>query len=92
MSTEVIGRVVLSRAGRDAGRRFIVVGIADDAHVLLADGSLRSLNRPKKKKVKHLHFEKACMSGAEQAIIEGSMSDAKIRKYLSETSNKHSVD
>ena len=50
---EYIGQIVVSKAGRDAGRAFVIVGVADDAHVLIADGQLRGLSRPKKKKLKH---------------------------------------
>ena len=48
---EYIGQIVVSKAGRDAGRAFVIVGVADDAHVLIADGQLRGLSRPKKKKI-----------------------------------------
>ena len=50
----VIGRVVWSRAGRDKKRPFLIVGIADDGKVLIADGKLRTLAKPKKKNLKHL--------------------------------------
>ena len=33
-----IGRVVLSRQGRDAGRCFVVLQVVDDQYVLMADG------------------------------------------------------
>lgn len=47
------GRVVLSRAGRDAGRRFVVLRL-DEAHVYVADGDLRKCETPKKKKHRHV--------------------------------------
>lgn len=49
-----LGQVVLSRAGRDKGKSFVVVGDADLEHVLLSDGDLRKLEKPKKKKLKHI--------------------------------------
>lgn len=49
-----VGRVACSRAGRDKGRYAIIVAIVDDQYVLVADGSLRKLASPKKKKLKHL--------------------------------------
>ena len=51
-----IGDLVLSKSGRDNGRYFVVVGIIDEAYVYIADGSLRKLENPKKKKIKHLEF------------------------------------
>ena len=38
MNDTCLGRAVTSKAGRDKGRTFLIVGIADDNHVLLADG------------------------------------------------------
>ena len=48
------GTIVLSTAGRDSGRLFAVVGIPEDNFRLIADGRLRKLDRPKKKKLRHL--------------------------------------
>jgi len=49
-----LGEIVDSTAGRDSGKRFLVIGIVDDKHVLLADGSSRRIEKPKKKKLKHM--------------------------------------
>ncbi len=48
------GNIVLSKAGRDKGRYFVVLGVIDDNFVLIADGDLRKVDNPKKKKIKHL--------------------------------------
>lgn len=50
------GDLVISKSGRDKGRTFAVVGVTDEAYVYIADGSLRKLENPKKKKIKHLEF------------------------------------
>ena len=49
-----VGRVVRSKAGRDSGRLFLVVRILDEEHLMIADGDLRKLEKPKKKKLRHL--------------------------------------
>lgn len=49
-----VGQVVTSRAGRDAGRLYLVVGWREDGRVLVADGEGRSVKRPKPKNVRHL--------------------------------------
>jgi ribosomal protein L14E/L6E/L27E len=49
-----LGTVARSKAGRDAGRLFVVCGILDDAFVLIADGDLRKAGKPKRKRSKHL--------------------------------------
>lgn len=51
-----LGQVVYSKAGRDAGRKFIIVAIVDEKYVLISDGDLRRIENPKKKKVKHLEL------------------------------------
>ena len=48
------GEIVRSRAGRDRGRAFVVVQLLDEDYALLVDGRLRTLERPKKKKRRHL--------------------------------------
>jgi len=45
---------VYSKAGRDKGKAFVVVGVIDDNNVYLADGDIRKIEKPKKKKIKHL--------------------------------------
>ena len=49
-----IGQFVKSKAGRDKGNVLIVFSIVDEQYVLVVDGDLRKLEKPKKKKVKHL--------------------------------------
>ncbi|HHW03512.1 MAG TPA: RNA-binding protein [Thermoanaerobacterales bacterium] len=49
-----LGQLVLSCAGRDSGRFMIVVKILDSNYVYVADGTLRKIENPKKKKIKHL--------------------------------------
>lgn len=49
-----LGQVVYSKAGRDTGKKFIVIGFVDDANVLISDGDLRRIEKPKKKKIKHI--------------------------------------
>lgn len=51
-----IGLVVLSKCGRDKGRYFIVLKKLDKDFVLIADGNLRKINKPKKKKIKHIEL------------------------------------
>lgn len=49
-----LGQFVKSKAGRDKDKVFIVIGIENEQFVYIADGDLRKLEKPKKKKVKHL--------------------------------------
>jgi len=48
-----IGQVVFSKNGRDKGKAFVIINIEDN-YLYLVDGKLRTLNKPKKKKLKHV--------------------------------------
>jgi ribosomal protein L14E/L6E/L27E len=48
----MIGKVVISKAGRDKGRFAVVVGV--DAYVYIADGKEHKLSKPKRKNIKHI--------------------------------------
>ena len=82
MSVEVtVGDLVVSRAGRDKGRPFVVLS-AEEGVVYLVDGDLRKLDRPKKKKRMHVKlYPKKGLCRME--FPEGrQMCDADIRKYI----------
>ena len=71
------GGIVRSRAGRDRGRAFVILEILDEEYVLLVDGKLRTLARPKKKKRRHL------LKASETRMeLTGHLLDADIRKFL----------
>ncbi len=79
-----IGMIVHSRAGRDAGRDFLVVGILGEEYVLLADGDLRKIEAPKKKKIKHLSHQGKEIAQASALIRQGEApTNAQIRRWLS---------
>lgn len=77
------GRVVVSLAGRDAGRYYIVLGVTDGARVLVVDGLSRRVHNPKRKNPKHL---RACSHVAEEVrekVARGErVTDADIRWAL----------
>lgn len=83
MITAVVGRIVVSKAGRDAGRRFVVVKVIDDLYVEVADGDLRRVEKPKKKKIKHLDITDVTVEGvAEKLRSKGRITNAEVRKAL----------
>ena len=53
ISDFTISDVVISTAGRDQGKLFYVVG-TDPVYLLLANGKDRTLEKPKRKKRKHI--------------------------------------
>lgn len=76
------GQVVYSKCGRDKGRPFIIVDF-DEEFVYLADGSLRKLEKPKKKKQKHIQVSKEVCYDIKKKLDESLyLLDADIRKAL----------
>ena len=47
------GMLARSKAGHDTGKVYVIIEV-DDTYVYLADGSIRTLKNPKKKKRKHV--------------------------------------
>ncbi len=72
-----LGGIVRSRAGRDRGRAFVILKIVDADYVLLADGRLRTIERPKKKKRRHL-----LKASDTRMELSEHLLDADIRKFL----------
>lgn len=53
-NNDLIGKVALSKAGRDRDHLYVIVRQIDNNYVLLANGDTRLIDVPKKKKIKHL--------------------------------------
>lgn len=49
-----VGQVVQSTCGRDAGNFFLALEILEDQTVLVVDGKVHKLEKPKRKNPKHL--------------------------------------
>ena len=74
----------MSTMGRDKGMYFIVVGIEEN-YVYLVDGSVRKVDKPKKKKIKHIeltsfHEEKIAL----KVINKHKITNQDIKKALRE--------
>ncbi|HZJ83237.1 MAG TPA: KOW domain-containing RNA-binding protein [Clostridia bacterium] len=78
-----IGRVVLAKAGRDRGKSFVIVGVIDEEYVLIANGTNRSIDKPKRKKIRHLTAQPDVLEIIKEKIIKNQkIFDAEIRKSL----------
>lgn len=79
-----IGLVVRAKAGRDENRKFVVVAHCDeDNYVFIADGTLRKVDKPKRKKVKHLEPTKAYFTNIGEKLKAGTrVFDSELRKSL----------
>ena len=78
-----VGRVVLAKAGRDKGKAFIIIQRLDGDYVFITDGVGRTIDKPKKKKTKHLKATPALDEELRNRIKDGAgVLDADIRKSL----------
>ena len=77
-----VGRVVFSRAGRDQGHYFVIVDVIDEEYVAIANGCLRKVDNPKKKKIKHLVAKPELLEEIREKIF------AKKRIFDSEVRNR----
>lgn len=72
-----------SKAGRDEGKYFIILSVLDDKYVYICNGSLRTVEKPKKKKIKHITFTNAVDKEIKSLLLSGEkVTNATIRKFL----------
>ena len=76
-----IGQIVRSKAGRDNGKAFIVVGVEDN-YVYLSDGQTRKLESPKRKKLKHIQGSYSITEEIADRIKDGTAEDYMLRRFL----------
>ena len=61
MGIELIGRFAISKAGHDKGMLYVVIA-QESSFVYLCDGKYHTLEKPKKKSLKHISLCKASVS------------------------------
>lgn len=71
-----------SKAGHDKGDIYVIIK-EEPEYVYLADGKLRTLEKPKKKNKKHIQvIKKAADSLLTEKIENGQADDAELRKAI----------
>lgn len=76
------GQVVYSKSGRDKTMPFVVL-LVDGDYLYLADGKRRTLERPKRKKMKHVQYTNyVCQELKEKLLTKSYLLDADISKVL----------
>lgn len=81
-----IGRICLSLCGRDKGKYFIITRIEDEHYVYIADGVLRKIDKPKRKKLKHLELKSEMLESiSEKLKTDKKIFDAELRSALINT-------
>ena len=76
--------IVIPLFGRDKGRYFFVLD-RDDTYALICDGKLRRVEKPKRKKLKHMRFEaRHDCRAAVKLRSGGKVTNSEIRRSLAE--------
>ena len=82
--------LIVSKAGRDQGQLFYVID-ADEQYVYLADGKSRKLEKPKRKKRKHVQQVPRTESRIAEKIRNGEkVLNSELRKELASLGQKQS--
>ena len=83
----MVGMLAVSRAGHDSTTTYVIIA-EDGEYVYLADGRVRTVDRPKKKNRKHIQIiKKVQMEKPDEGFKDLEIRKA-IKKYQEETNVK----
>ncbi len=77
-----VGSIVTATAGKDRGRRFLVVRV-ENGMAYIANGRRRRIQNPKKKSVKHLQVLQMCDEQTAALLQRGEVTNRILRKTIS---------
>lgn len=77
-----MAQVVSSKLGRDKGKVFLIFEVVDDQYVLIVDGYFHKVEKPKRKKVKHLQKYNVVLDDIALDLYNKNISNADVRKTL----------
>ncbi|MHB8156650.1 MAG: KOW domain-containing RNA-binding protein [Desulfocucumaceae bacterium] len=81
----VLGRLVVSTAGRDRGKYYLVLDEGLENKVSVVDGEIRKIANPKRKSRKHLRsFPEISLEISEKVKAGLKVTDLDVRKALRE--------
>jgi len=80
-----LGQLVISKAGRDKEKAYLIAKILDESFVAVVDGSLRKLTQPKRKNIKHLQVTNKVASEIREKLLAGArLEDEQVRQVIQE--------
>jgi ribosomal protein L14E/L6E/L27E len=81
-NNDLIGKVVLSKYGRDKDHYYVIIDKVDD-YYLLSNGSNKTIQMPKKKNIKHfVVLENVDDEIKASLILKDKGTDLKIKRFL----------
>jgi large subunit ribosomal protein L14e len=85
-----LGQIVYSKAGRDSGKALVISGILNEFYVFVADGNIRRIEKPKKKKIKHLKLTDEIIEQIADKLKNSiRVNNAELRKAMEIFANKN---
>jgi ribosomal protein L14E/L6E/L27E len=69
-----VGMLAKALAGHDFGKLYVIIGV-DEGYVYLADGKIRTMEKPKKKRKKHVQLIKE----TQQVVVDKIRNNEKIQ-------------
>lgn len=81
------GQIVFSKCGHDKNRVYIVVDILDN-YLYLSDGKIRTLENPKKKKIKHVQITNYILSEIETKLQSNECTNDDLKKCIGDFKSK----
>jgi len=82
-NNDLIGKVVLSKTGRDKSHIYVIIGHLSDDYVILSNGSTKTVQMPKKKNLKHINVLDDVDDEIKESIISKDRgTDLKIKRFL----------
>ena len=80
---DLIGKMVLSKRGRDKNHLYVVIGHLSDSYVILSNGSTKTVQMPKHKNLKHISvLDDVDDEIKESIILRDRGTDLKIKRFL----------
>jgi ribosomal protein L14E/L6E/L27E len=77
----IIGGYVVSTAGHDSGKYYVIFQ-KDSEYVYLVDGRIRTIDRPKKKKIMHVRMLDQLNQILVDKVIDKSVKNEEIKRAI----------
>lgn len=81
MTDLTIGQIVFSKCGHDKGKAYIIISKSDE-YLYLADGDIRTLEKTKKKKIKHVQVTQYVLTEIKDKLKSNQCTDYDLKKEL----------
>ncbi|MDF2537100.1 MAG: hypothetical protein K0S76_121 [Herbinix sp.] len=81
MGNQIVGSFAISSAGHDFGKQYVIFHIENE-YVYLVDGKIRTLDRPKKKKIKHISLQDQFDASLAEKVINQTVRNEEIKRAL----------